>query len=189
MLVKLCEGDTGKWPMFLPQAVFALNIRHHESTRISPFYLVFGIDPRLPGDELPVIPPFHYDTRDAIDSKFITSKRLAALGQHRAAALFRLQVQAQRMKQRYDKDPSVSHHRFQGGDVVKMHHHDKQKFQFAWTGPYYIVDEGFNDSYYLMKPGGQRLDAPVNHDYLAPFHLEDGECYYYAGIFKAIEQV
>ena len=61
-----------------------------------------------------------------------------------------------------------------------MKHHEKLKFQFIWTGPYVVVDSDPNDTYYLMKPNGQRIDNTVNHDYLAPYTVMDPE-FFYAG--------
>jgi hypothetical protein len=186
MLTKLCAGDTSKWPYYVSQAVLALNCRIHEVMKISPFYMVYGMDPRLPGDEdQPLAPPHIYNYRNPRDAHFMTVQRLAALGQNRGAVLARLKGQAALMKTRYDSD-HAQEHVFQVGDVVKMRHHDKKKFQFNWLGPFYVVDVGFNDTYFLMKPGGARLDNPVNHDHLAYYTAADNEIYY-AGTNSSIE--
>ena len=45
--------------------------------------------------------------------------------------------------------------------------------ELNWTGPYYIVAAGLNDTYYLMTPDGRRLDTPISKDQLSPFLAED----------------
>jgi hypothetical protein len=95
ILTKLCMGEAGKWDLYISQAEFVLNSRKSDATGFSPFYLAHGLDPRIPGDELPIIPPGSvYDFNDAEDVAMYTSKELAILGQNRAAALQRLKTQA-----------------------------------------------------------------------------------------------
>jgi hypothetical protein len=161
-----------------PQAVLALNSRISDSTGFSPFYLSHGFEPRLPGDDLPVLPPNAFDLSDDIQAAAYSERELLKLGQSRAAALQRLKAQALSMKKRYDSKLTSTLTKFEIGDVVKMKHHRQLKYQFSWTGPYYIVDYGPNDTYYLMKPSGQRLDAVVNPDFLASYTASDGEYYY-----------
>lgn len=52
-LTKLVEPFKTKWDEFLPQALFATRIRIHNVTKRSPFSLVYGFDPRIPGDTTP----------------------------------------------------------------------------------------------------------------------------------------
>jgi hypothetical protein len=43
------------------QAVFAIRIRLHSTSKYSPFFLLFGVDPRLPGDPNIETPPLNED--------------------------------------------------------------------------------------------------------------------------------
>jgi len=178
IVTRLCMGDRHKWDYFLPQAVLALNIRRHDATGFSPFYLCHGIEPRLPGDELPAPPPKGFDINDELDVAAYTANELALLGQNRASALQRLRVQADSMKARYDNSIGVSNFSYQIGDIVKLRNHRQTKFDFPWLGPYIVVDFGPNGTYYLMKPNGARLDYLVNHDYLNYYSAKDPEYYY-----------
>ena len=67
---------------------------------------------------------------------------------------------------------------FAPGDIVKMKNNSRLKFQFRWSGPYFIVNKGPNDVYYLERPDGTILENPVNGDYLDYFTPEDPEYYY-----------
>ncbi|PVU90611.1 hypothetical protein BB561_004805 [Smittium simulii] len=49
---KLAYKQKNRWDLYLYQAVWATRIRQHSITKISPYFLVYGIDPRIPGDML-----------------------------------------------------------------------------------------------------------------------------------------
>ena len=102
ILTKLSKGDRTRWDYYLPQAVSNSRLGH--ATGFSAFYLCHGVEPRLPGDSLPSLPPDAYDLNDDIDRLNYTARELARLGQNRAAALKSLQVQALKMKERYDRE-------------------------------------------------------------------------------------
>jgi hypothetical protein len=67
-----------------------------------------------------------------------------------------------------------------------MINHTRTRFKFRFIGPFYIVDKGPNNTYFLQRPDGRRWtapngqDIPVNSDDLARFTEFDGE-YYYSG--------
>jgi hypothetical protein len=186
IITKLSDGDPTKWVKILPLAEFIMNSRISNSTGFSAYYLSHGVEPRLPGDEIPIVPPGFYDLNDAGDVATLTERELARLGQNRAAALQRLKSQAARMKLYYDQKVGAVSSGFKVGDVVKMVNHTRTRFKFRFMGPFYIADIGPNDTYFLMKPDGRRwtsangTDTPVNPDDLVPFRDHDAE-YYYSG--------
>ena len=155
----------------------------NNSTGFSPFYLRHGLEARLPGDAIPVVPPGYYDLNDAGDVATLTAKELSNLGQRRAAALQRLKIQAARMKIQYDTKVGVSDFRFQFGDIVKLKNNSAGKFQSKYVGPFYIVDSGPNSTYFLQRFDGKRWtdqagrDIPVNSEFLTPFSIVDDEIY------------
>ncbi|KAH9265712.1 hypothetical protein BASA83_011005 [Batrachochytrium salamandrivorans] len=52
-LTTLVHGKRDRWDEYLPQVLLALRTRTHAVTKFSPFFLLFGIHPRLPTDETP----------------------------------------------------------------------------------------------------------------------------------------
>jgi len=49
-LIKLCNGDLDKWPLMVPAAVYADRITIRRATGFSPYYLLHGVHPLMPGD-------------------------------------------------------------------------------------------------------------------------------------------
>jgi hypothetical protein len=168
--------------IFLPQAELTLNVRIHDATGFSPFYLSHGVEARLPADVIPPVPPGFYDMNDAGDVAFLSSQELAALGQNRAAALMRLRAQAIRMKRRYDAQIGIEEPSFEIGDVVKLKRNGSS-LHHTHRGPFYIVDQGPNQTYFLQRPDGRRWvdvtghDTPVNPDHLEYYTALDPEYY------------
>jgi hypothetical protein len=186
IITKLSRGEPHRWVDFVCQTEFILNSRIHSVTGFSPFYLAHGVEPRIPGDQVPEIPPRLYDLNNLQDVAGLSAEELASLGQNRAAALQRLKAQAIRMKSYYDERLGVKDPNFQVGDVVKMKNHSKSKFQFKYIGPFYIVEKGLNGTFYLQRPDGRRwvdatgTDTPANSEPVFRFTEFDGE-YYYTG--------
>jgi transposase InsO family protein len=184
-ITTLVAGKTDRWDEFLDQTVFAIRVRRHAVTKKSPFYLLYGVHPRLPGDSHP--PPSRMQPLDEIEEmeerSEIIARTLEDMGQARAAAHERSKAQAEAMRRRQNiPDESPDHH-FKVGDWVKLKHHSAEKFEFRWKGPYHVVDLGFPGTYWLMTPDGLRLDSTVNQSDLAPWlaPVDDNEDYFYDG--------
>jgi hypothetical protein len=164
-------GCRQKWDQFLPSVIFKMNVRTHSVTGFSPFQLCYGFSPRLPGDDTP---PTLFDLNNSEDRLLYTQRELTLLGQHRAAALFRLQEQADRMARIQVDNPRVKPSPFKVGQLVKKKINPMAKFhpkfEPRWTGPFRIRKVGLRDVYHLETLGGQSLPNPVNHDIIAPWH-------------------
>ena len=153
-------GTRERWDEFVQAAVFNLNARKHDVTGFAPFYLVYGFNPRLPGD---IFPPCIYSTSES-DVSLQTTRELTRLGQHRALALKRSQKNAQA----YAKN-SGDHRTFKIGEFVKLKNHTKLKLQFKWKGPFIIYGIGPHNTYYLKRADGSELKNPQNGLSLAPW--------------------
>ncbi|KAH9245951.1 hypothetical protein BASA81_016547 [Batrachochytrium salamandrivorans] len=144
-LTTLVHGKRDRWDEYLPQVLLALRTRTHAVTKFSPFFLLFGIHPRLPTDETPP-----QNTLAPLDDIERMEEKLRVycqeLGGSRTGAI-----------------------RSQFGDMVKMKHHDRLKLEFRWKGPYHVVDVGHPGTYWIMTPQGLRLPNAVNQNDLAPW--------------------
>ncbi|KAK9745194.1 hypothetical protein K7432_018273, partial [Basidiobolus ranarum] len=67
------------WEQFIQQALFACRIRSHFTTGLSPFFLVYGQHPILPGD---IIRPKLWDLKNPEDLAEYRAGGLEELNQH-----------------------------------------------------------------------------------------------------------
>ncbi|KAH9245141.1 hypothetical protein BASA81_017396 [Batrachochytrium salamandrivorans] len=170
-LTTLTNESRDRWDEFLPQTLLALRTRTHAVTGFLPFYLMFGIHPRLPYDETPPrssLAPLDEIERMEENSEFI-ARNLEEVGQARSAANVRTKAQSEAMRKRGGFDENTPDYFFKVGDMVKMKHHERLKLEFRWKGPYHVVDVGHPGTYWIMTPQGLRLPNAVNQNDLAPW--------------------
>ncbi|KAH6600123.1 hypothetical protein BASA50_002516 [Batrachochytrium salamandrivorans] len=175
----LMQGKPERWDEYLNQTIFALWVRKHAVTKKSLFYLLYGVEPRLPGDMEP-IPETH-------DSTELTVREFDELGQHRAAAYHRSKAQAEVMRKGNGGDAGSEDYCFRVGETVKLKHHSKVEFEFDWKVPYFIADRGYPGTYWLMEPSGHRLDSTTNETDLAPWlHNSEANTFFFDGTNRGI---
>ncbi|OMJ12906.1 Retrotransposon-derived protein PEG10 [Smittium culicis] len=166
----LTQDHMNRWDEFLPQTVFAIRSRQHSVTKYSPFYLMFGVEPRLPCDTTPprsTMQPL--DELEQMEERHeFNARQFEELGLARRAATERTMAQAEIMLQRNKKTHKEDcDHRFEIGDWVKLRMHKKNKWDRQWAGPFMIVKLYFPHTYYIMSFRGDWLDTPVNEERLA----------------------
>ncbi|CEP06777.1 hypothetical protein, partial, partial [Parasitella parasitica] len=164
MLRKYVNGAIHRWDDFVNTALWASRVRVHSTTGFSPFYLVYGREPKLPGDILRpyITKEMLLDKRTVAD---ITSRELELLGQHRAAAEFRLKAMGEADKKRWDA--KIKPTSFEIGDLVILTHEGKLGLEPRFKGPY-VVTKVFPDfgTYQLETVAGEPLQSLVHVDRL-----------------------
>jgi transposase InsO family protein len=176
-ITTMCEGNRERWDEHLAATIWAIRVRKHAVTKESPFYLLYGIEPRLPFDVLP--PREINEPLDPIETFEQLSEwranTLADLGQTRAAAYTRTEDQRKQMMMR-NENADGEEFAFKIGEWVKIRNHTKLKFESNWKGPYHVVDFGFPGSYWLMDSNGRRLDSTTNESDIASWltNTDDG---------------
>jgi transposase InsO family protein len=145
MITKYAKGARHRWDEFVDQALFACRVRVHTVTGHSPFYLVYGQEPLIPGD---TTKPHLWDLRDRDDQNEVLARGLEELGQARAAALHRQEIAADQMRERYDK--KISPKPFREGDYVLIRNDNAKKFEPRWFGPYRVHTCGPFGTYQLI---------------------------------------
>ena len=133
MVTKYANGQLSKWDEYLDQAVFACRIRTHLATRKSPFYLVYGCQPRIPGD---LTQP---KLTDPLEDELTLNQeaRIRKLNAVRAEAQQNIRSQGSKMKERYDATVPIEN--LKVGDFVLIRNNTKKKFEPLWVGPYKII--------------------------------------------------
>jgi transposase InsO family protein len=176
-LTSLTNGNPLLWDLFLKQALFSLRVRRHAVTKYSPFYLVYGSHPRLPGDlSSPELGPVPLTEADIVARN---TQTIMELGYHRKSAYEESLSQAERMKK--NNEGAQGDYFFEIGDWVKRKNPSALKFEFKWTGPYMIAEYGHPGTYKIRKPSGEMHPAPINQRDLAPWlaNTRDNVSFFY----------
>ncbi|KAG2212841.1 hypothetical protein INT45_010598 [Circinella minor] len=150
MIRKYVNGEIHRWDEFLVQATFASNIRKHRTTGLSLFFMIYGVEPKIPGD---ILPPKVTQEIDPIqDSEAMTILRkaeLIRLTEARADAIERLRANAKKDKAIWDS--VLKHQVFLVGDHILMRHEQKLSLEFNWKGPYIVLDRNLDYDTYKLK--------------------------------------
>ena len=141
MLAKYITNQNSDFDEFLPFMTFCYNTSVNEMTGESPYFLMFGRDPRFAIENVlkfQHVPSYSEIDIDEYKNGLITSLRLAWNIAHQ----YNLQAQA-RMKAIYDRKAQAS--KIKIGDRVLLQRENvkpghSKKFHLPWTGVYRVID-------------------------------------------------
>ena len=95
----LCSSRVDLWDEYVDEVLLGIRVRRHNVTGFSPFYLLFGILPRLSGDLAP--PVAVLEPLDEVERKVElggwTNRELESLGAARGEAYLRTQAAKEKM--------------------------------------------------------------------------------------------
>ena len=147
MLAKSVDKSGRDWDQHLPHVLFAYRVSPQESTRESPFFLLYGRDAQLPTEAALSRPK----TRYQVDLDDYKTELVGSLSQ--AWELARVQVKKAQQKQKKYYDQHTSESRFQLGDRVfvympseKQRKGKAHKFARPFHGPYRVIELTTNDA-------------------------------------------
>ena len=170
MLRKFVHGAIHMWDEYVDAALFASRIRRHRTAGYSPFYLVYGREPRIPGDLFRpyLISAVANDSRTVAEH---TARELEDLGQARAAAHKRMVSVSEYDKKRWDA--LITKIDYEIGDHVLLRNEQKYGLEYNWMGPYLVVDKNEDSNIYkLVTIGGEPYQSWVHVDRLKEVKAE-----------------
>ncbi|VDI73304.1 Hypothetical predicted protein [Mytilus galloprovincialis] len=157
-----CHDNQSTWPDYLQGVMMSFrNTIQTESTQYSPYYLVFGREPRNPID-IALIPEstkgLSKDAESAL--KLIVDNLTLA----RKIAKTNIEAAQQKYKTQHDKNTKY------GFTVHRTPVGLSPKLQRKWTGPYYIAEHIGEYTYRLRKASDNKiLKAPVHANRLKKY--------------------
>ena len=150
LLKTLSHEQKSKWPDHLPELVHVYNATPHSSTGQSPFYLLFGIEARLPIDSMLAV------TLDR-DHKDWLTKHAHRLKEMRELANERMIKKAKQRQKTYNK--TAKENDIEIGETVYKRNRVKgrNKIQDYWAPtPYTVIDKC--DNLYTIQGANGRTE-------------------------------
>src|ERR1051325_1046501 len=168
-LAKLGQGSDD-WDLFIAPTLFAYRTSKNATTKMEPFYLVYGRTTNLPLDSQPEeLQPINNRLQNLIED----------VPQIRIQAQQKIREMQQKQKERHDQKLKKIVQYNIGEKVLKYRaNKEKQwsgKLEKKWLGPYYIHNILINSSYKLRTMEGQVLVTPINGNLLKPYWDRPGK--------------
>ena len=154
------------WDQYLAQALFAVRVRIHATSRHAPYFLLFGRHPRLPTDTNDITPldvsPSSWDqllerVKTLQHARLIANKRLV----ERA-------IEAQKIPKKLVRPTP-----FIEDDWVLVRAESRNKFEGRWFGPYRIVKAHPLGTYAIADPEGNVVKTLINGQRMIPAKVTD----------------
>jgi hypothetical protein len=163
-LAKITEGKED-WDQHIAPVLFAYRTAKQASTKMTPFYLLYGRKPQMPTtDTSEILQPILLDRLFTL---------IEELPQQQEQARKNISQSQQRQKQRHDQKVNKKR-KFKIGDKVLMYDaardkHFTGKLKPKWKEPFYIHNVFPNDAFKLRTIEGKVLTTPINLFLLKPY--------------------
>ena len=154
MLRKLAESNTDSWDKFLPFALLAYRTKRHESTKFSPYALVFGREPNHFQDWTLENPK---NEVNELIQRTLQIKKL--FEETLPSAKENLKKAKQRQLTVQNNRNNVETERLEIGQTIFIKNEGLiSKLTSRYVGPYTIDGHASGGNYYLKNALGERLD-------------------------------
>uniref|UniRef100_A0A1X7UR29 Integrase catalytic domain-containing protein n=1 Tax=Amphimedon queenslandica TaxID=400682 RepID=A0A1X7UR29_AMPQE len=158
MIAKYSSLHGDNWDEYLPKLLFAYRTKYHESTKESPFFLLYGRDARVPGDETlsQRRSPYMVDVDD------YKSELMISLTEAWDIARSSISKAQKAQKKQRDKEVRVKPIRVGDRVMVYMPHEamgKNRKLARPHFGPYRVVEVHPNGV--TVKPVDKPRDATI----------------------------
>jgi transposase InsO family protein len=150
MLTKyLINKPIKAWDLYLSTATVAARYHEHTNTGFSPYYLVYGMHPRIPSDDSEL--PQSFSSRE-VELEHVQDARTKA-----NELLLARAIRTNRIR-----DSLVTKTSFQKGAWVLVRNENGKKFESKWFGPYRVLESHPLGTYALEEPNGRVLRNLIN---------------------------
>ena len=168
-LAKVCLQRPQDWDDFIPTALFAYRTARHETTRHTPFYLLYGREATYPIEiTISTYPHETQEGRQEGPTSDVLLRRaldLHSLAEARNEARQTIGHEQQRQQRHYDR--TARPRDFAVQDLVMRYDSSTAqthsgKLRAKWEGPFRVQTVLGKGVYRLATLDGQELDRPIN---------------------------
>ena len=156
VLSKKIQGNPEIWDLYLGQACAAINFSVHESSKFSPFFLLYNRDPILPVDSI-LSPRQKYNGEDV--------HRLALEKQHEAFMLVHKHLREAKKKSARRFNEEADNEPFQVGDPVYLKNHTRKSKLDGFAAAFYRIVEQKSPHTFLCRNqlDGTMVESHARH--------------------------
>ncbi|OMJ23903.1 hypothetical protein AYI69_g4828 [Smittium culicis] len=169
IISKLTYNDRTRWDECLEKAVWVTRIRPHSVTKVSPFFLVYGQDPKIPGDALPPL-----SLVEDLHSYTSTIDRISNLELERKKGITE-QIRSREAMIKRHEETNIIGELYKEISFILMLNKRKKKLDPVYLGPFRIKKQTEFSTYKLETPVGEELKVLVHHSRLIPAYSQDGK--------------
>lgn len=182
MLSKYINANQTDWDRFVDGIVLAYNTTPHETTRISPYRLVFGKEAKLPINVLTENENFTTSEKEANKAVYVRDLEEKLSTIHEQAREITKEA-SQRQKNYFDRN--VRETNYEVGELVrrsqpKVGKGEKLKLSRKWTGPWIIIKR-LSDVLFQIQHSRQSKPVIVHADNIKPYRGERQQPQYTTG--------
>ena len=168
-LAKLTSEHKKDWDLYVAPVLLAYRTTKHNTTKFTPFYLVYGREAKLPMDAQELISEQNLLTR--LD-ELIENTQLV-----RQKAKEQIEFAQEKQKGVYDKQIRRVDHFDMGQKVLyynaPLDNQHTGKLLPKWKGPYFVHEIRSDGSYRLRTIDGKLLRSPINGTLLKSYREKD----------------
>ena len=166
VLSKLLKDDSTVWDLYLNQALVAIRFNHNDSSKFSPFFLMYNRDVVLPIDNI-LKPRRKYVGEE--------QHKIALQQQHKLFILVHNHMKRAKKRQAKYTDRGSKPVDFQVGDPVYYKRHQRRnKLEGKWQ-PYYRVVEKTSPVTYVIRNQLDGVAVKVHAEHLRLAKVEEWE--------------
>ena len=162
------DASTLDWELYLPPLMFCYNTSFHRSVKNSPYFLTYGMDPRLPSFPTPDLRRTFYGESDAAEmhQRLLFARKLAIENNF---------IATDKTKEYFDKVNKAKSHSFLPNQLVLLEEYNflgrNTKLCPKWSGPHTVVTLKGTHCVELLLANGRK--TIVNVDRIKPYFLRN----------------
>ena len=162
------DASTLDWELYLAPLMFCYNTSFHRSIKNSPYFLTYGMEPRLPSFPTPDLRRVFYGESEAagMHQRLLLARKLAIENNF---------IATEKSKEYFDKANKAQKHSFVPNQLVLLEEYNflgrNTKLCPKWSGPHTIINlKGSHCVELLMQNSRKTI---VNVDRIKPYFFRD----------------
>lgn len=172
MIAMYTNDAADDWDEYLQAVMFAYNTAKQESTGMTPYSLLFGVEARTPADIGHGVQLTDYGPERVMDWR---ERLILTLQQTRELATKRISAAQEKQKQRYDSTHKAAQYKV--GAQVYLLKESRVKgdstLRRRWRGPYTVQEQIGEQLYRVTDSAGKLRADPVNVQKMKPYTTRD----------------